>query len=414
MLKLALVDNYILRRAAILFAFLPFSILVAISSIIRVRVARLPSARFGHAIMNSEIYLCSVARGKKNFTFPLYVDLVFLMGDLIPNQALDRIIRRSLPIYSSYLVYPLWVWATRFRCEAMRIPEIDQMMSDNQNYIATNPCQLKLVEAEVELAKYELTSVGMDVDKPWVCLFARSSRYLMKHYPAYRVFAHLDNHRNSDPSVFNQTVTELIHSGYKVVFMGLDSGYNYDSFKNTLGNRILVREEVRISDVTDLYLGSRCDFFLSTPSGAENSADIFGRRPLLNFDMITLAHQAVFSPMKISIFKLQFSLKLGRFLRLEEIKQIGSHRFLHSNQFSDAGIDLISNSGDDIRDLVREFFLLRDNNWDRSFLPSKGSLSLEFNRIIGLDVPPGYPPAAPGRVIRIAERFLEKHYDILF
>jgi len=410
-----MIKNIVIRRAVILFGLVVLACLLLFWPLFRFRFARLPSVRFGHTLMNSEIYLCKRLREGKTFPLPIRWDFIFLMDDFVPNVALATIVKRYLPVYPSSLIYPIWVWVHRLHLMSMQIPEIDRMMTDSQNFLGNTRPQLQLSDYETGLAQEELASIGLKSQQPWVCLFSRSSQFLLNGIPdLYEDSARGDVLRNSDPRILFETTKELVRLGYMVIFMGKSSGHNYELFKNVFKRSVLIREDLDISDLADLYLGSACEFFISSPSGAENPADVLGRRPILNFDVITIANQAIYLPTKLSIFKLQFSLKLGRYLRLEEMKRIGSHCFTHSNEFAHAGIELVSNTASDILNLTHEFLYLRDHGWDHTVLPNNGKLNLELNKVIGLDVPRGYPPARRDRILRYAEGFLEKHYDILF
>jgi len=410
----------LIRRTLVISALPIFLILVLISPLVRIRFARLQNARFGHLLMNSERYLCrlhSSRRAVSRWRALIKIDLIFAAERFWPNEGLKEMVQDQLPLIPGWLVYPFWVWSVKLKAVRLQIPEIETDMYDFDNLIADNSRQLKIKPSREARAQLELEKFGFSPEQKYVCAFVRTSSYLKNNVPSYASIEHLDEFRNGSFDVLHDTLRLVVEHGFKVVVMGKESGHQFSELENNLREHLFVREKHKLSDYADLMLGRDCEFFISTPSGAENSADIIGRKPVLNFDVNTICNQAVYLPNKLSIFKRQYSLRLGRFLTLAEIIEIGSHRFLFAHQFAKAEIRLIPNSAADIRGMVKEFLFLKNNNWNRSLLPSRGNLGLELNRMIGKDIPLGYSGyrcPLDNRMIRYSESFLEKYKNEFF
>ena len=199
-----------------------------------------------------------------------------------------------------------------------------------------------------------MSKLGLPHDARYVCLAVRDSNYMSKRFPGYDWSYH--DHRNADIMTYRKGALFLADKGYYVIRMGK---WVKDSF-NLAHTRIIdyASNPLR-SDFLDVYLSSKCEFFISTSTGIDAVPQIF-RRPVL-FSNIALSRelQAYYSG-SIFIPKLIRNKKTKKFLTFNEINKFMSHHekpgvildILKLLEKHD--LELMNNTEDDILDLTQE------------------------------------------------------------
>jgi putative glycosyltransferase (TIGR04372 family) len=103
----------------------------------------------------------------------------------------------------------------------------------------------------------------------------------------------------------------------------------------------------------DLFLSAKCEFFLSSGSGAFCPSLVF-RRPQIIVNASPILTVLDYDSNLIFIPKKYWSSNKGREMTCREIYESNSHTFHHTQQFIDVGISLIENTPQEILDLVIE------------------------------------------------------------
>ena len=116
------------------------------------------------------------------------------------------------------------------------------------------------------------------------------------------------------------------------------------------------------SDFMDLYLLSKCNFYLGSDSGIGNVSVISNR-------YIGLCNSTYFHNLQVQnfkrvvIFKKYYSRKLKRFLSLNEIFENEIHKFSLKSEFENQNINIIDNSEDEISNLAIEIDSILSNKY---------------------------------------------------
>jgi putative glycosyltransferase (TIGR04372 family) len=107
------------------------------------------------------------------------------------------------------------------------------------------------------------------------------------------------------------------------------------------------------SDWMDVFLCAACRFFLGSSSGLYSVASVFGV-PCAVANHAPLSVVLAFTAADIGIPKLCWTQREGRYLTFPELLDgpLGNARYVH--QFDAAGVTVVENSADDIRDLALE------------------------------------------------------------
>ena len=392
--------------------FLPLTLILYFVSIftpIKFRVGTINRTRFGHLLNNTELYLASRTCSKDFF-----LDFPFFDRDYSVNQFVESLIVKQIKLYPRFLVYPLWAWSTKLNLTRLLIPELSKMPSDNSHVLSSSTPFLSISTHDLKLAEYELFSTGFNPDQPWICLYVRSNNYLKatnRHiYTNYQ--AQNDSIRNSDISVIFPSLDYLIHANQNIVLMGkMLPQQHVARIRQKYGNRVFIPDQHQLSERAEIFLGSQCMFFLGSPSGAENVADVLGRRPVSSFNIPNIG-SALFSGKRMYTFCRVFSPSLGRNLSLSEMFSFGTIYYGDSGQYDQAGLVPVQNDDDDVLLLLKDSLSQLESGWTgfgrdslseavRSTIPLKySSWAYEINTFKISSFP--------------SERFLRKHHAELF
>jgi putative glycosyltransferase (TIGR04372 family) len=208
---------------------------------------------------------------------------------------------------------------------------------------------------EERAGRRALEDLGIRDGEPFVCFHVRDDSYLnalIRNEWSYH------NYRDSSIDNIIPAVIELARRGYFAVRMGsvckegLAAG----------GDRIIDYAKRGRTDFLDVYLPSRCRFFLGTTAGIISVAAIF-RRPIAFCNSIPLEYmincgvEGVFIPKKLWLRKEK------RFMTLDEILRSGAGRFIHSEGYEKMGIEVIENSPEEITALVAEMDERLNDRW---------------------------------------------------
>ena len=121
------------------------------------------------------------------------------------------------------------------------------------------------------------------------------------------------------------------------------------------------------SDFLDLYLLSRCSFFLGTPSGIANVPRLF-RRVCAFYDLSPIG-DLLFPSLRMREFaipKLYQDLDSNRLLTLTEIFDRGLHSLSITESFRREQVELINNEPEDIMLMVREVIERSKGQWTQT------------------------------------------------
>lgn len=358
-----------MRRKLKLILLLPAAAALALSLVAlwpfrRVRLGQLASARIGPFVTGVEAYLCRNVAGLNGEQRSC--DL-FYFQDYVCNSEVARQWRARLRVIPfSNVAYVAARLLARFKTLAFRhlIPPEEMSWFGLAAERAIHKYRGHLaISADFAHTADKLVA-RMTRGRPFVCLHVRDSTYLRRTQPRADYSYH--DYRDWLADSLLPAIRELTDRGYCLVRMGAA----VDGAFPLAGENILdyALSEHR-SDEMDLYLASRCAFWLGAASGLADVSMAF-RRPQLfvNFVSPLIPGEPRITVFEHSlwIFKKYWSRARGRLMTFREILDTGAGGLYRSEEFSAAGIELIDNSPQEIRDATLEMLGRLNGTWKES------------------------------------------------
>ena len=320
-----------------------------------VRWDGLMRSRIGHLAANTEMYLCERDAGI-NVPKQRHVDLFYMADKPICNRQLAIMWKRVLPIW------PSWILDSINRVNRLMpgggCHEVgDRGALDVNNLLDRFPPHLEFTSEEEARGKAGLNVIGIPPDAPFVCLIVRDSAYLYQHIPIANWSYH--NYRDSDIQKYILAAEGLADRGYFVIRMGAKVR---EVMETTHPRVIDYATNGMRSDFMDIYLGSKCEFCISTGLGLDAIPEMF-RRPIVYVNMVPLGYLHTFRKEFVSLTRKHFSKEEGRILTLREIFSNGCGFCMHTSDYESKDVELIENTPEEIRDVVIEMVERLTGTW---------------------------------------------------
>ena len=376
-----------LRAALLPFAFACVGLMRLLARFgVLVRIGML-YPRLGHAVMNTEVYLCERAAGlHPKWSFDVWT----FKGDPA-SRTHARLLRRCLPIDPTCftrlvaLVNSLFVGWERF------IAQPDQLDRDIHNLLERYPAHLRLTKREVRRGYQQLDDWCVPPDARIVCLMVRDAAYLPQL--AYH------SYRDADVNTYEAAARALVARGYYVFRMGAKVAKRFHMKHPRVidfaGNGMW-------SDLMSVWLAAHCSFVISTSTGWDALALAF-RKPILYTNFVPFEYLSTFWPRSLAIWKHHY--KDGKRLSPAEILASGVSQAMSAQQFTDAGIELRDNTPAELRDAALEMA----DYVEGKFKPDEQAA---FWNAFPRAISPYNNAALHGEIrLRIASRFLADYMD---
>lgn len=272
--------------------------------------------------------------------------------------------------------------------------------SDPDNSLAKCGAHLSFTKGELEEGRNILEQMGVPADKPFVCVHARDSAYLKQipHQFTKTDFSH-HNHRNADILNYMSAMEELSDRGYTVIRMGSMVEKPIRTNNNSI---IDYAESHWQNDFMDVYLSAHCDFFLCSNAGIHGLPRIF-RRPV--FYINTTELHGLWGKTNYFIPKKYRFVKGKRFLTFREILKNFSILGKFKDLKKEAGIELVENSPEEIKQASNEIHQRINGTWICSEEDEEDQANFQA-------VLKSFAPHACG-FFRIGKHFLRHHRDLL-
>lgn len=363
-----------------------------------IRFGTLRSERIGHFAADTEAYVQERRlRQSKN--------VIDIIGCTEPvcNRQLELMWRRVFPITSrySFAIKGLERACSAWTQSSVHSVSLRDRSSEYRRFVDTAP-SLEFTEEEERLGRQLLLTLGLPPDAEWVCIHNRDSAYLEKTFQ--RRFSYHD-YRDYNIESMLAAAEELAARDYYVFRMG---AIVKDEMPSSNTRIIDYANSTLRSDFLDIYLLARSKFFLGNDSGIYGVPLIF-RRPIAMTNFLFLAnfYEKDYGPWLFTPKRIRDPLS-GRFLTLRETLLAGLGDADRTEVFSAAGVELISNSGEEILELAVELDDRGKGTWKPD--PVDEGLQQKFWEIFvehanGRDI--------PNRRARIGAGFLRRHTDFL-
>lgn len=350
----------LLRRALIavrlmvclILAIIPLLIVRMLRPVLVIRFGQLISHRIGPYVAEPEVYLSELDRGMHQGKF---MD-IFYHESFICNYQVkkmwDRTLRVSQAAASVAMLNRLIPGG-----KIHQIPWRDYQQRDNYGTYAYSDTHLKFTESEEYTGKLGMELIGLPTDAPFVCFHARDSTYGESFGPGVDI-GRVD-YRNSDINTYLPAMEALTEKGYYAIRMGaLVDG------PLTVSNPMIIDyATLGRTELLDLYLSSKCRFFVGSAVGITNLPAAF-RRPVVHTNFVPIGVLVAWHPEDICIPKLFYLPDQKRYMPINEIIQSGASMYARSWQYKDHGIELVDSTSEEILDVVLEMEERLTGKWE--------------------------------------------------
>jgi len=326
--------------------FLPVSLALRI---LGYRFLTVNTARIGHLAGEVDCFLKMQNLGLINNNYKYFI----FNTSSICNIAFWGYIKKKI----STIENPILCFILRCMCFApgVRLNVSDYLLALNQPAKYYEVCRswndrppiFTLDAGHIVLGVKILNALGIPTGAPYVCIHIRASGYSIKDDLVHQ-------HRNFHLATFDKAIDEILNRGYYCILMG-----DASAKRISIRSRVIdyAHSEYK-SDIMDVFLCATTEFFLGNSSGLFILSTIFGR-PCALSNMLPFVCTG-FTNRDISISKLLRKFGEKNYLGYAEILSGGIANFRNSIQYEQGRIEVISNSSEDICNLVRDMFSLLD------------------------------------------------------
>ena len=332
---------------------LPFALVFVVNlkflTIFRdVRIHTVKNHRLGHFAINTELSLLN-SKKELRTTQKKQINVYCYQTKVHTNCHLAKMWERKLFVLSApfgQLVYDL---AKRFTPDLA----LKSTATDISGLLNACNTSLTFLDSEISEGLEFINKLEMKFEKGFVCLNVRDSAYLARSkstgWSSDRDWSNHD-YRDSDIKTYVAAAEALANMGYSVLRMG------------AIVKEPLLSSDPRVIDYAtngtrteflDIFLGAFCSFAISVGSGWDSVPTIF-RRPLMFVN-----HLPVFAPsdetLQIYRFpKILSDVNNGKVLSLNELIDRSVINCLHTQGYSDAGVEIRDLSSEELVEAVTE------------------------------------------------------------
>jgi putative glycosyltransferase (TIGR04372 family) len=325
----------------------------------KLRVSFVTSCRIGHLASEPEAWI----RQGHNLVGDTYH--LFLVGDDVANTAVLDVLSRYLKIHHTPFFINLHKSRPRLISEEFyqRLPydvgsmprdqlSIDKRIKELTTIYNQYKTNISLTNAELEKGQREWADKGIDLSNKIVCLHVRDSAYLEQQQPNIDFSYH--SMRDASLENYVPAIKFLANNGYTIVRLGhatnqrlsIDIPGFIDACNDT-------------SDLMELVLYDKCEFFLGTNSGPLAISAMLDKPTLLvNCAPAVLFYakfgRCIYKTLWKNKKMVDFD-KICKGLTIDKVTNIKVRDCYDSHLLSKNGFEYIENTSSDILDAVIEF-----------------------------------------------------------
>ena len=330
------------RTLGLFLAVLPFLLVRALRPIIVVRFGELVSQRIGPYVAETETWLSERDVGMHQGR---YID-VFYNETFISNRQVRKMWGRTLRMLQPARPVALlnnWVPGGKIH----KVPFRSYQQRDIHGVLSRTRTHLKFTDEEEREGQAALRSMGVPEGAPFVCFHARDSAFGESLVPGIDV-GRVD-FRNSDIHTYVPAVEELTRRGYYALRMG---SVVEEPLEATNAMIIDYATKAR-TELLDLYLSSKCEFFIGSPVGITYLPMAF-RRPTVHTNFVPIGVLVAWQTHDLCIPKKLWLRDQQRLMTLPEILKSGVGMYARSWQYQEKGIELVDSTPEEITAVVLE------------------------------------------------------------
>ena len=306
--------------------------------------------RYGHLALEPEIFLAEQEILKASGALRRRVVNVWSLGPKAKqsNRYLASKWKQELLVFPSWLVSSLHSVGSCFPFLKLKEPNLS--VTGSMNGLDKTASHVSFKVNEIEEGKKRLVEIGINPDKPYVCLIVRDGgHYKSKGEIESAGYEFL----NFDINNFSGVADALIESGFQVIRMGSGSERPFTSKPDGVIDYALSRNR---SEFLDVFIAATCEFAVSTQTGPDAVCMLF-RRPVLYVDVTSYCQ--FFFGSKIATWSPVRLMKNGKILNLSEVANSEIAWFKDPNSFAINGISQQKSSNNELRHLVQSYIHAR-------------------------------------------------------
>ncbi len=382
-------DLHFLRYPAFLIFWILNKFIYILFKIFKIKLLTAPLEAIGHQIFDLECFFYE--KNKYKFKFK---PLILTHGKFIANKYLLKYQKKK---------YSFFEINNKFLCLILYYQKLFKNVTfDTSSYVATrkaakcykvlkqNDLSIKLDKEDVLKAEQILKNANIEIKKKLVILHVRDNSF--KPFDG-------ETYRSSKIKNFSLSIDYLLKKKYQIIRIG-----NQGMTKNPYGNKIIDLSKLQFNEnlqLLQLYLVSKCSFFIGTCSGPYKFATIF-KKPILTVDMAPMSLMFPVARKAIALPKLYRNIKTKKIINFKDIFDYNFSNLRLDKEFKANNIELIDNSPKDILEGVREIERLAKN---KNFVTS--ILQRNFKKLFNKDCYAFYAES------NIANSFINKYKKYL-
>jgi len=319
---------------------------------IRIRLGYISNQRIGHMTVNTEIFL----RRKLLFGWPRRTLYLFTTADPA-NRQMMKMYKRQLHIFESRFLSHVY-FACRDILQKTRFYQpITWSMKDKTPQtiaVINDPVQtVSFTRDEEAQGRALLERMGLGADDWYACFHARDNAYFYKWRPQLAEHWEKTKLRNADIEDFRGAMNEVTEAGGFALRVGAVVDAPFDNQGNA---RIIDYATHHRSDFGDIYLSSKCRFFLASNSGIVNIPMVFNK-PVAIVNLIPLS-AVVYRAYDLFIPKTVVETESNRIVPYPELLPLGLFERERAQNteatLAANGLQMRNNTPDEIRELCQD------------------------------------------------------------
>jgi len=313
--------------------------------LINARFLNMNVTRIGHFCMEPECFIKEGILGmRKNFH-----GIILAPYNKVPNIRLLIYWKPYITIITSpllrILLDPLWHnkltmydvqdYTSNILNKSLLYPKIQKA------YFGRTPL-LSLKELDYQRGWTTLQKLGIPKDAWFVCIHCREQ--------GYDVFEENQAYRSADINNYFLTMEAIVKRGGWIIRMGDPTMKHIPQMHHVIDYAHL---DIK-SDWMDIFLCASCKFMIGGASGLCQLSKVFDV-PVIIVNMAPMPTSLFLGqPCDIGIPKLVWSIKEKRYLNFKEIFNSPVGHFFRDYSYSDAGLKVLDNFPEDIKDVAIE------------------------------------------------------------
>jgi len=349
-------------------------VLKLISPVVRFRLCVMAFHRFGHLALEPEQMLSNreikSKLGQARNPLPFIVD-IWSLGprQLQANRYLAKKWKMQIFTLPSWIVDALFQAGAKVPALQLETPKLSIYGPNN----ALDHCasHLSFTNNEELQAQKDLAQMGIDSNKPFVCLVVRDSGHYASNGESESIGYDL---LNTDISTFELAAQGLAERGYQVIRMGAGSE---KSMTLEHANVFDYAKSQNRSAFLDIYLAGKCSFAISTQTGPDCVSLVF-RRPVCYIDIAR--YSQFFLGTNIAYWNPTALMKNGSRMTLQQVMDSGVALLKDPDDFEKQGVISVRSTPEVICQLAVEFAQMYETGFNQSANDEK--IANQANEII--------------------------------